>query len=315
MSNMSNVGVFFLSGFSVTVHHKAVLFCLTLLCYLLIIMVNMCLIVTITLDKSLHEPMYILLCNLCINALYGTAGFYPKFAFDLLSDTPIISYVGCFVQYFIIYSYAIIDFSVLVVMAYDRYVAICRPLQYGALMSVQRTSILVALCWCVPLCVELCVVTLTSSLTLCGAHIDKLYCENWAVVKLACGSTTLNNIVGLIAISFYLGHILFIVCSYVPLVKSALKCTETRRKFTQTCVPHLLCLLNVTAALLFDHMYSRYGSTFVSQNVKNLMAVQFIVFPPVLNPIIYGLILKKIRHRVLTWLRTTHQRFKLTLKV
>uniref|UniRef100_A0A4W6DJK0 G-protein coupled receptors family 1 profile domain-containing protein n=1 Tax=Lates calcarifer TaxID=8187 RepID=A0A4W6DJK0_LATCA len=298
MTNTSSIAVFSLSGFNATVNYRVTLFSLTLLCYCAILLVNVSLILTIILDQNLHEPMYICLCSLCINGLYGTAGFYPKFVSDLLSDIHVITYVGCFLQVFVIYSYVKVDYSTLVLMAYDRYVAICRPLEYHSVMSVQRTAVLICLSWLVPLCCEVMVVTSTSKLKLCGSHIQKLYCENWSIVKLACSSTTVNNIVGLFVISFYCGHVLLILGSYMQLVKSALKSKECRRKFTQTCVPHLLCLLNVTSALLFDVMYSRYGSASVAQHVKNFMAIQFLMIPPLLNPIIYGLILTKIRSRL-----------------
>ncbi|KAM7407674.1 hypothetical protein PAMA_003420 [Pampus argenteus] len=315
MTNTSSIFVFSLSGFSATVNYRVTLFSLTLLCYGLILLVNVSLILIIILDQNLHEPMYIILCNLCINGLYGTAGFYPKFLFDLMSDIYVISYVGCFLQIFVIYSSATIDFSILALMSYDRYVAICRPLEYHSIMSVRRTAVLVSLSWLVPLVCEVMVVTLTSMLQLCGSDIQKLYCENWSVVKLACSKTTANNIIGLIIISFYCGHVLFIVYSYVQLVKSAFTSREGRRKFMQTCVPHLLCLFNVTAALLFDVMYSRYGSASVLQSVKNFMAIQFLVMPPILNPVIYGLILTKIRYRMITLCVMASQRFKSTCKL
>ncbi|XP_040913428.1 olfactory receptor 10H4-like [Toxotes jaculatrix] len=315
MSNTSSIIVFSLSGFNATANYRVTLFSLTLLCYCAILVINVCLILTIILDENLHEPMYICLCSLCMNGLYGTAGFYPKFIFDLLSDIHVISYVGCFLQVYVIYSYAKVDYSTLVLMAYDRYVAICRPLEYHSVMSVRRTAVLVGLSWLVPLCCEVMVVTLTSTLKLCGSHIQKIYCENWSIVKLACSTATANDIVGLIVISFYIGHVLFIISSYIQLIKSALKSREGRRKFTQTCLPHLLCLLNVTVALLFDLMYSRYGSASVPQSVKNFMAIQFLMIPPLLNPIIYGLILTKIRSRMISLYMMAGQRFKLRLKV
>ncbi|XP_068589954.1 olfactory receptor 6N1-like [Cebidichthys violaceus] len=300
MSNTSNIALFSLSGFSATANYRIALFSLTLLCYCLIVVVNVSLILTIILDQNLHEPMYVFVCSLCINGLYGSIGFYPKFVFDLLSKIQVISYEGCLLQVFVIYSNTKIDYSILVLMAYDRYVAICRPLEYHSVMSVRRIAVLIGLSWLVPLCCEAMVTTLTSTLKLCGSKIDKLYCENWSIVKLACGSTGANDIFGLIVVAFYCAHFLLIACSYVQLVKSALKSREGKKKFTQTCVPHLLCLLNVTVALLFDVMYSRYGSASLPQSVKNFMAIQFLIIPPILNPIIYGLILTKIRNKILT---------------
>nr|XP_033472561.1 olfactory receptor 142-like [Epinephelus lanceolatus] len=315
MSNTSNLVIFSLSGFSATVNYKVTFFSLTLLCYCLIVVVNVSLILTIILDQNLHKPMYVFLCSLCINGLYGAAGFYPKFVFDLLSDVQVISYTACLLQVFVIYSSSQIDYSILVLMAYDRYVAICRPLEYHSVMSVQRIAVLIGLSWLVPFCSEVMVVTLTSTLKLCGSHIDKLYCENWSIVKLACGSTRANYIVGLIFIVFYCAHVLLILCSYVQLVQSSLKSKEGRRKFTQTCVPHLLCLFNVTAALLFDIMYSRYGSAAIPQNLRNFMALQFLIIPPIINPIIYGLILTRIRNRMIYLCMMAGQRFKLRFKV
>ncbi|XP_075968208.1 olfactory receptor 6N1-like [Anarhichas minor] len=314
MTNTSNIVLFSLSGFSATANYKITLFSLTLLCYCLIVVVNVSLILTIILDQNLHEPMYVFICNLCVNILYGTAGFYPKFVFDILCDIQIISYEGCLLQVFVIYTYATIDLSVLALMAYDRYVAICRPLEYHSVMSVRRIAVLIGLSWLVPLCCEVMVVTLTSTLKLCGSKIDKLYCENWSIVKLACSTTPANNIVGLIIIAFYCVHFLFILWSYVRLIRSALKSREGKRKFTQTCVPHLLCLLNVTSALLFDVMYSRYGSASVPQSVRNFMAIQIVMMPPILNPLIYGLILSKIRHRMVALCMMAGERFKLRLK-
>uniref|UniRef100_A0A3Q3MU11 Olfactory receptor 2A12-like n=2 Tax=Mastacembelus armatus TaxID=205130 RepID=A0A3Q3MU11_9TELE len=297
-----------------TVNYRVTLFSLTLLSYCIILVVNVSIILTIILDGNIHEPMYICLCNMCINELYGTAGFYPKFTSDLLSDIQVISYAGCLLQIYVIYSSAMVGYSVLALMSYDRYVAICRPLEYHSVMSLRRTAVLVSLAWFVSFCRMTVSISLTSKLKLCGSHIQKFYCDNGSVIKLACSSTTTNDIVRLIYICFDCGHVLFILGSYVQLVKSAVKSRESRRKFTQTCVPHLLSLFNVTATLLFDHMYSRYGSASVPQSVKNFMAIEFLLFPPILNPVIYGLVLTKIRGKITSLCMKAGQRFKLRLK-
>ncbi|KAM9343953.1 olfactory receptor 6N1-like [Pholidichthys leucotaenia] len=296
MNKTASVGLFFLTGFSVTVNYSISLFFFTLLCFSLILIVNISIILTIILDSKLHKPMYTLICSLCVNGVYGSVGFYPKFASDLLSDVHVISYAGCLLQCYILYSYMMVHFSILVLMAYDRYVAICQPLQYHSLMSAQRTAVLLFLSWLVPLCCEGLLIIWSSTLKMCGSRIQKLYCGT--VVDLACGSTTANEIVALIVLTFYLCHGLCIVCSYIQLVKSALTSRESRMKFKQTCVPQLFCLFIATTASLFDLLHIRYGSVSLEQNAKNFISLQFIIFPPILSPVIYGLILTGIRKRM-----------------
>ncbi|XP_026861587.1 olfactory receptor 1D5-like [Electrophorus electricus] len=299
VENVSSILVFTLTQLDETMENKYMLFSLTALCYHFILLCNITVIVCIASDKRLHEPMYIFLCNLCINALYGTAGFYPKFMYDLLSQIPVISYSGCMIQIFVIYSSVLCDYSILTVMAYDRYVAICRPLEYHSEMTNIKIGTCILFCWLAPLFSMGILVLLTSRLTLCGSDIGKLYCENWAVVKLACYTTTVNNVIGYIVIIIYLGHVVLITVSYIHLIGKCRKSIEDRYRFMQTCMPHLLALFNVTVALLFDVLYSRYGSTSFSQSVRNFLALEFLFIPPILNPIIYGLKLTKIRKKVM----------------
>lgn len=308
MTNATMLGVFTLSGLKdTTTKYRVTLFSLNLICYGTILLVNMTLILTIILEEKLHKPMYIFLCNLCFNSLYGTAAFHPKFLFDLLANTHVISHAGCLLQVFFIYSYASTDFSILAVMAYDRYLAICRPLEYHAIMTKQRVAFLVCFSRLVPMICQSIVVVMSSTLILCGSHIDKLYCDNWSVLLLSCHPTTSNNIVGYLIILLYFFHVLFIMCSYVQLLKFSLKYRDRWKKFLQTCTPHLFCLINVTAALLFDLMYARYGSKSMAQSLRNLMAVQFLIIPPLFNPIIYGLNLTQVRSSFLRLAKSNKQ--------
>ncbi|XP_073674332.1 olfactory receptor 52K1-like [Garra rufa] len=299
LENESSVLVFTLSGLNETMENRYVFFSFTTLFYPLMVFCNVTVIFTIISHKKLHEPMYLFICNLCVNGLFGTSGFYPKFMYDLLALDHVISYVGCMIQIFVIYSSALCDFSTLTVMAYDRYVAICRPLEYHSIMTSQRVFQCILFCWLTPFICMSSLIILIARLTLCGSTIEKLYCEIWAVAKLSCFSTTLNNVFGYIVILAYFGHAVLIFCSYIHLIKKCRKSIEGRHKFIQTCVPHLLSLINVTTALLFDVLYSRYGSRSLPQSVHNFMALEFLLVPPILNPLIYGLNLKTVRQQVI----------------
>ncbi|XP_067110564.1 olfactory receptor 10J5-like [Osmerus mordax] len=294
MENVTSLIEFTLSGFSEILDYKLTFFCLTLLFYCVIIMVNVVVIVIITMDRNLHEPMYIFLCSLCVNGLFGTAGFYPKFLLDLLSHHQVISYTGCMIQVLVIYSTVCIDICLLAVMAYDRYVAICRPLEYHSVMTRHRVAQLVSFSWLVPLGFVSAGIISSSSLKLCGSHIQKLYCAPWLVAKLSCAQT-----IGYVIILFYIFLGIFIVCTYVQLIKSCLVSLENRGKFMRNCVPHLMALFNVVIAVLFDVMFMRYGSSDLPQSLQNFLSTEMIIVPPIVNPVMYGITLTQIRKKIL----------------
>ncbi|XP_030285360.1 olfactory receptor 142-like [Sparus aurata] len=301
MDNVSQITMFFLSGLNETNNHRFTLFFLTLLCYCVILLFNISVIVTIIMGKNLHEPMYILLSHFCMNLLYGTAGFFPKFLWDLLSPVQVISYSGCLVQVQVIASFGFSEVSILSVMAYDRYVAICRPLEYHSVMSKRRLIVLVCYSWMTPFCIAGIHVFLTSRLKLCGQYIAKIYCMNWMIVDLACfpAETAVSTIVVYISIIFYFFHVLFIVLSYMYLIKICANSIENRAKLMQTCVPHLTSLLIFLVNVLSEVMFMRFGSKDLSQAFKNFVAIEYLVIPPLLNPLIYGFKLTKIRDRFL----------------
>ncbi|XP_036381353.1 olfactory receptor 6N1-like [Megalops cyprinoides] len=299
MENISYFTVLTLTEPKAANTDKHIYFALSLILYILIILLNLILIVTILLEKALHEPMYIFLCNLCINGLFGTAGFYPKFLSDLLCDTYVISYVGCSVQAFVIYASVMCECTTLTVMSYDRYVAICRPLDYHSIMTNDTLVKLLLLSWIFPALSMSAAIVLSNRLPLCGSHIDKLYCDNWSIVKLSCESTIINNIYGFIIILAYFCLVVFIACSYFKLIAACIKSIESKNKFMHTCVPHFLSLINFTVALLFDTMYTRYGSRDFPQGLQNFLVLEFLIIPPIFNPVIYGLKLAEVRKRAL----------------
>nr|XP_033474214.1 olfactory receptor 14A16-like [Epinephelus lanceolatus] len=305
MDNVTVLTFFVLSGLNYTVQHRIIMFVLTLLCYSVIWIVNAALIITIIVNRKLHEPMHIFLCNLCINGLYGTAGFYPKFLMDLLSTTHVISYAGCLLQGFVLHSSACADFSFLAVMAYDRYVAICRPLVYHSVMTKQRVCVFVFFAWLIPIYLVF-MGSVTISKSLCGSHIPKIYCVNWLVNKLACSASIAHIAIPAFNYTFYFCHFVLIIWSYVYLIRTCLTSKESMAKFIQTCLPHLFCLLGLVVCLLIDLLYLRFGSKDLSQSAQNFIAIEFLLIPPLFNPLIYGFKLTQIRNRIMAFLCGKH---------
>ncbi|XP_017294735.1 olfactory receptor 142-like [Kryptolebias marmoratus] len=292
--------VFTLSGFNETVNHRAVVFSLTTLCYSLILFCNLIIVMTIVLEETLHEPMYILVCVNCINGLYGTAGFYPKFLADLLSSSQVISYRGCLCQAFVIYSFVCSDTSLLALMAYDRYLAICLPLQYHSIMTKKRLYVLVCMSWLMPFCIFSINIILTARLTFCGTNIQRLFCLNWVIVKLACPgiSTSINNIYALASLSVYILLWFFVVWTYIYMIKTCMQSKEDRAKFMQTCIPHLISLVTLFIIVVSDLMHMRFATNNLPQSFQNFSSIAVLFIPPLINPLVYGFKLTKIRHRI-----------------
>ncbi|XP_003979841.3 olfactory receptor 1D2 [Takifugu rubripes] len=302
MDNASEVMIFTLSGFNGIVNYRFTLFALTFVCYCVIVQVNVTLILTIIMDKSLHEPMFIFLCNLCINSLYGTTAFYPKFLIDILSTSHVISYAGCLVQSLVVNSSACAEVSFLALMAYDRYVAICQPLVYHSVMNPQRMCLLVFAAWILPVGQLLITITLTSTLRLCGSQISRIYCVNYVIRRLECTPSITTVFSPAFTITFYFCHFLYVIYSYFYIMKTCLTCKEERMKFMQTCLPHLSSLIIVIVCLLFDLLHMRFDSGKLSEGARNFMAIQFLLFPPLINPLIYGIKLTAIRNRIQSFL-------------
>uniref|UniRef100_A0A673LA23 Olfactory receptor 2A12-like n=1 Tax=Sinocyclocheilus rhinocerous TaxID=307959 RepID=A0A673LA23_9TELE len=298
MDNMTHFTTYTLMEPHNAKSYRYIYFTCFLFLYVMILFLNIWLSVVIVLEKALHEPMYIFLCNLCVNDIYGTVAFYPKFLHDLILNSYVISSYMCAFQAFVVYTYVMCEYSTLAVMAYDRHVAICRPLDYHTKMNKFSCSILLGLCWVIPFLNMFIAVFLSNRLKLCKYHINKLYCDNWSMVKLSCESTEINNIYGFFVISFYFCLSVFIILSYIKLIIACKASLECRRKFWQTCVPHMFTVINYVIAVFFDAMYTRYGSNNVSESLQNFLALEMLIVPPLANPVIYGLKLHEVRKRI-----------------
>ncbi|XP_035242040.1 putative gustatory receptor clone PTE03 [Anguilla anguilla] len=297
MGNSTEI-LFFLQRLNETESSQHTYFILILLVYLFTLLANLTLIGTVVLEKTLHEPMLVFVCNLCVNGILGASIFYPKILVDLSFDLSIISYKACLGQIFVLYSYLFCEYTTLAIMAYDRYIAICKPLNYHSIITPRKVTQLLLFTWISSICEAVVVAALVARLPLCGFNIEKIYCTAWAVVKLSCVDTTINNIYGYILMCSYISQAVLIVISYIQIVRACVRSKKERSKFMQTCLPHLIVLTNNFIALAFDLMYTRYGPTDRLQALRNFMSLDYLVVPPLLNPLIYGLRLNQIRRRI-----------------
>ncbi|XP_051955785.1 olfactory receptor 14J1-like [Xyrauchen texanus] len=294
--------------------YRYIYFVFFLFLYLLILSINVRLVMVIIMEKALHEPMYIFFSHLCLNGVFGASGFYPKFLSDLMLDSYVISAHMCALQSYVIYSSLLCEFTILTVMSYDRYVAICRPLDYHSKLTKITCVRLIILSWIVPNCFVVPGALLSNLRPFCKYHIDKLYCDNWSIVKLSCVSSFVNNVYGYFVAVIFVSCAVIIVVSYIKLITACKASLENRRKFWQTCLPHILSLINFTFAMLFDIMYSRYGANDISESLRIFFALELAIVPPVFNPLIYGLNVTVIRKIVFTSCNTARENVSETQK-
>ncbi|XP_036421476.1 olfactory receptor 6N2-like [Colossoma macropomum] len=288
--------------------YRYVYFVICLVVLILIICCNVVVIYVIYTNKPLHEPMYIFIAALLCNSLFGTAAFYPKLLSDLLSEKQVISHRACLFQAFCIYTYFSSEFALLSAMAYDRYVSICKPLQYPTLVKMSTVKKLLFFCWFVPSC-EIGTSIILTYRQLCKFKLNRIYCNNYAIAKLSCGDLTVVNSYGLFALTIVVfPPVMFIIYSYVRILKVCLKNSkEFRRKALQTCFPHLFIFTCFSVTGCFEVINSRFEGN-VPHVFAMIMSAENLVVPPLLNPIVYGLKLQEIWNRIkrITWKRKTH---------
>ncbi|XP_035460526.1 olfactory receptor 6N1-like [Scophthalmus maximus] len=279
-------------------------FVLCFLLYAFIVSANLVIILAISQEKKLHEPMYIFIMCLSINSLYGSAGFFIRFFRDLLSDTHLISRSACFSQIYIIYTYASYELTILGIMAYDRYVAVCQPLHYYNKITLKMVCKLVVLACIYPAVSVAVCVYLSSRLPLCGNKIPKVFCANWPVVKLSCVPTVLNNLIGmLVSTSTVFLPLAFVLYTYVRIFLLCRKrSSEFKSKVVQSCLPHIVTFVNYSITVFCDVALSRINLEEVNPFLGVILSLEFVVIPPILNPLVYGLKLPEIRKVIIRML-------------
>lgn len=304
---MENGTVFYFTMFDNMGNSRYLFFSLGFIVYSLILLFNITLILIITLEPALHQPMYILILCLSVNSLYGTAGLFPRLLTDFLSYSHTISRQACQLQAFVIYTYASYEYTILTLMASDRYVAISKPLQYHNIISPKNLTAMIGLAWICPLFSIGIGLILVARLKLCGYNLTKLYCSNWVIVKLSCTDTTSNNIFGFLVLTITVFIPLsFILFSYVKiLIICQRNSSEFRKKAYHTCLPHMVTFVNYTITILCEIIFSRFEDGVFPEVVAVILSLEFLVIPPFLNPLIYGLKFPDIRRKIQHIMKTS----------
>ncbi|KAM7074661.1 olfactory receptor 14J1-like [Ciconia maguari] len=290
MSNSSTITQFLLLAFADTQELQLLHFWLFLGIYLAALLGNGLIITVIACDHHLHSPMYFFLLNLSVLDLGSISTTVPKSMANSLWGTRAISYAGCAVQDFFFLFLMSAEYSLLTVMAYDRYLAICKPLHYGTLLGSRACVHMAAAAWGSGFLSAVLHTANTFSIPLCqGNALDQFFCEVPQILKLSCSRSYLRE-VGLIVTSFVLalGCFVFIVLSYVQIFRAVLRIPseQGRHKAFSTCLPHLAVVSLLVSTAMFTYLKPPSIS---SPSLDLVVAVLYSVVPPTLNPLIYSM--------------------------
>ncbi|KAM6106961.1 olfactory receptor 14C36-like [Phoenicopterus ruber ruber] len=288
MANGSSITQFLLLAFADTRELQLLHFWLFLGIYLAALLGNGLMITAIACDHHLHTPMYFFLLNLSVLDLGSISTTVLKAMANSLWDTRTISYTGCAAQVLMFVFLISTEFSLLTVMFYDRYVAICQPLHYGTLLGSRACVHMAAAAWGSGFLTAVLHTDNTFSIPLCqGNALDQFFCEIPQILKLSCSHTYLRE-VGLIVVSFSLafGCFLFIVVSYVQIFRAVLRIPseQGQHKAFSTCLPHLAVVSLFFSTAMFAYLKPPSMS---SPSLDLVVAVLYSVAPPAVNPLIY----------------------------
>ncbi|XP_062053988.1 olfactory receptor 4X2-like [Lepus europaeus] len=302
MASADNVTEFIFLGLSSNPKVQRVCFVIFLLLYTAIVLGNFLIVLTVTTSRSLGSPMYFFLSYLSFVEICYSSTTAPKLISDLLAERKTIPPWGCMTQLFFIHFFGGIEIFLLTVMAYDRYVAICKPLNYITIMNHQVCAALVGIAWVGGFVHSFAQILLIFHLPFCGPNvIDHYFCDVLPMLQLVCSDTFLIGLL-IVANSGALSVITFVVlvASYVViLLHLRSRSSEGRRKALSTCASHITVVVLFFGPCIF--IYLRPSTTLP---VDKMVAVFYTVITPLLNPFIYSLRnaeLKKVMKKL--WMR------------
>ncbi|XP_059688451.1 olfactory receptor 14C36-like [Gavia stellata] len=290
MSNSSSMTEFLLLALADTRELQLLHFWLFLGIYLATLLGNVLIVTTVACDHHLYTPMYFFLLNLSLLDLGSISTTIPKAMANSLWDRRDISFSGCAAQVFLIVFLMSAEVYLLTFMAYDRYVAICKPLHYGTLLGSRACVHMAAAAWGSGFLHALLHTANTFSLPLCqGNALDQFFCEIPQILKLSCSDTYLREIGILVVSAFlFLGCFVFIVLSYVQIFRVVLRIPseQGRHKAFSTCLPHVV----VVSVFLSTGMFAYLKPPSISSPLLNLvLSFLYSVVPPAVNPLIYSM--------------------------
>ncbi|XP_017943686.3 olfactory receptor 14C36-like [Manacus vitellinus] len=291
MSNSSSMPQFLLLAVADRRELQLLHFWLFLAISLAALLANGLILSAVACDHHLHTPMGFFLLNLSLTDLGCICTTVPKAMHNSLWDTTTISYMGCAAQAFLLVFFLGAEFSLLTIMCYDRYVAICKPLHYGTLLGSRACAHMAAAAWATGFLNALLHTASTFSLPLCqGNALGQFFCEIPAILKLSCSHSGYLRETGLMffTLSLELGWFVFIVFSYVQIFRAVLRIPsqQGQHKAFSTCLPHLIVLSLFLSTAIFAHLKPPSIS---SPSLDLVVSVLYSVVPPALNPLIYSL--------------------------
>ncbi|XP_062974771.1 olfactory receptor 5J3-like, partial [Elgaria multicarinata webbii] len=296
MGNFTLVTEFMLTGLTDLPQLQIALFACFLAVYAFTLVGNLGMIVLIKSSPQLHTPMYFFLSNLSFLDICYSSSVTPKFLSDLLREKKVISFAHCFTQLYFYAVFATTECYLLAVMAYDRYVAICKPLLYFANMSQRKCIQLIVVSYGAGIVNALVHTVAASRLNFCGPNIiNNFYCEIPPILELACSDISLNDILMFVFVGFNaISTSLTILISYSYILVTILKIhsAKSRQKAFSTCTSHLIAISIFYGCASF--MYARPSSR--QTHTQDKMASMFYVMViPMLNPLIYSLRNQEVR--------------------
>ncbi|XP_053140662.1 olfactory receptor 5A2-like [Hemicordylus capensis] len=295
-NNETFVTEFIFLGFSNQPRIQVILFMVFLACYLLTVFGNLIIISVVRADLRLHTPMYFFLLNLSILDIFYVSTNVPQMLTNLVTRKKTITFWGCAIQMYFSLSFGMVECFLLGAMAYDRYVAICQPLQYTVTMNWKLCFQLAAFCWGNSLMSSLIINIFIIQLPFCGPNVlNHYFCEVPAVLSLACTDTFLPEMVVFVfsIIIVFIPFLLIIVSyTFIFLAVLRIRTAQGRSKAFSTCASHLTVVAIFYGTAIFMYMRPRSKS---SRDRDKVIALFYTVLMPMLNPLIYSLRNKDVK--------------------